>query len=347
MMRTVLRKSSTATDAPLSTFPTIAMEISSADHHHHHHHQNYYNTPTSSLSSAYHHYRPATFIASTFVDEFASASSYAISPPYDDRATMFGPTVAVATLPPPPPLQQPAAAHADGSHFPVDDAIGNLSHWSICSSTPIENTNQLNGSALPPFSDVRSQSLTVPDDYFPPSPKSCLGSTTAYSSSAQTHTFSTTSASSAATSSSLKRSRSRRKQRSHKNTAGHSINDSRPSTSHEGGDASLSSLEQQNVGKPPVPIQKRRRLAANARERRRMYGLNEAFDKLREVVPSPCADHRLSKFETLQMAQSYIATMSELLRSGEIGDIGDDDEGSGSETATVAVLGGLGTGLMV
>ncbi|KAI4496114.1 hypothetical protein M0802_007981 [Mischocyttarus mexicanus] len=65
---------------------------------------------------------------------------------------------------------------------------------------------------------------------------------------------------------------------------------------------------------PPSPsVLKRRRLAANARERRRMNGLNDAFDKLREVVPSLDTDHKLSKFETLQMAQTYIAALCELL----------------------------------
>ncbi|XP_033250496.1 protein atonal homolog 1-like [Drosophila miranda] len=34
-----------------------------------------------------------------------------------------------------------------------------------------------------------------------------------------------------------------------------------------------------------LTVQKRRRHAANARERKRMNGLNEAFDRLREVVP--------------------------------------------------------------
>lgn len=67
---------------------------------------------------------------------------------------------------------------------------------------------------------------------------------------------------------------------------------------------------------PPSPtVLKRRRLAANARERRRMNGLNDAFDKLREVVPSLGTDHKLSKFETLQMAQSYIAALCDLLQS--------------------------------
>ncbi|XP_076232784.1 uncharacterized protein LOC143178158 [Calliopsis andreniformis] len=66
---------------------------------------------------------------------------------------------------------------------------------------------------------------------------------------------------------------------------------------------------------PPSPsVLKRRRLAANARERRRMNGLNDAFDKLREVVPSLGADHKLSKFETLQMAQTYITALCDLLQ---------------------------------
>lgn len=64
---------------------------------------------------------------------------------------------------------------------------------------------------------------------------------------------------------------------------------------------------------PPPEIIRRRRLAANARERRRMNSLNDAFDKLRDVVPSLGNDRKLSKFETLQMAQTYIAALNELL----------------------------------
>lgn len=65
---------------------------------------------------------------------------------------------------------------------------------------------------------------------------------------------------------------------------------------------------------PAPEILKRRRLAANARERRRMNSLNDAFDKLRDVVPSLGNDRKLSKFETLQMAQTYIAALNELLK---------------------------------
>lgn len=58
---------------------------------------------------------------------------------------------------------------------------------------------------------------------------------------------------------------------------------------------------------------KRRRLAANARERRRMNNLNDAFERLRGVVPSLGNDRKLSKYETLQMAQTYISALNELL----------------------------------
>lgn len=67
----------------------------------------------------------------------------------------------------------------------------------------------------------------------------------------------------------------------------------------------------------PVTVgRKRRRLAANARERRRMYNLNEAFDRLRDVVPAADDDRKLSKFETLQMAQTYIVALHDLLGDG-------------------------------
>lgn len=63
-----------------------------------------------------------------------------------------------------------------------------------------------------------------------------------------------------------------------------------------------------------VEVLKKRRLAANARERRRMNSLNDAFDRLRDVVPSLGNDRKLSKYETLQMAQTYIAALHELLQ---------------------------------
>ncbi|KAM3867928.1 protein atonal homolog 1a [Diretmus argenteus] len=60
-------------------------------------------------------------------------------------------------------------------------------------------------------------------------------------------------------------------------------------------------------------VQKQRRVAANARERRRMHGLNHAFDELRSVIPAFDNDKKLSKYETLQMAQIYINALADLL----------------------------------
>lgn len=55
------------------------------------------------------------------------------------------------------------------------------------------------------------------------------------------------------------------------------------------------------------------RRAANIRERRRMYNLNEAFDKLRRKVPTFAYEKRLSRIETLRLAITYISFMTELL----------------------------------
>lgn len=63
----------------------------------------------------------------------------------------------------------------------------------------------------------------------------------------------------------------------------------------------------------PEQTLKKRRLAANARERRRMDMLNKGFDRLRGVLPGLGPERQLSKYETLQMAQSYISELSDLL----------------------------------
>jgi hypothetical protein len=48
-----------------------------------------------------------------------------------------------------------------------------------------------------------------------------------------------------------------------------------------------------------------------------MNGLNDAFERLREVIPNLGSDHKLSKYETLQMAQTYIGALANLIdRSG-------------------------------
>lgn len=67
---------------------------------------------------------------------------------------------------------------------------------------------------------------------------------------------------------------------------------------------------------PSREVLRKRRVDANARERRRMESLNVAFDKLREVIPSFGDNSKLSKYETLQMAQTYIAALKDLLWQG-------------------------------
>lgn len=58
---------------------------------------------------------------------------------------------------------------------------------------------------------------------------------------------------------------------------------------------------------------KLRRIKANARERSRMHGLNEALEILREKIPNFNMVQKLSKIETLRLAYNYIGALSDLL----------------------------------
>uniref|UniRef100_A0A667WZ71 Neurogenic differentiation factor n=1 Tax=Myripristis murdjan TaxID=586833 RepID=A0A667WZ71_9TELE len=66
---------------------------------------------------------------------------------------------------------------------------------------------------------------------------------------------------------------------------------------------------------------KMRRMKANARERNRMHGLNDALESLRKVVPCYSKTQKLSKIETLRLAKNYIWALSEILRSGKAPDL--------------------------
>uniref|UniRef100_A0A3B3CBR3 Atonal bHLH transcription factor 7 n=1 Tax=Oryzias melastigma TaxID=30732 RepID=A0A3B3CBR3_ORYME len=83
----------------------------------------------------------------------------------------------------------------------------------------------------------------------------------------------------------------------------------RPSCSDSGSESS----EPDSKSPEKYETATRRRMAANARERKRMQGLNTAFDRLRKVVPQWGQDKKLSKYETLQMALSYIMALSRIL----------------------------------
>ena len=58
-------------------------------------------------------------------------------------------------------------------------------------------------------------------------------------------------------------------------------------------------VEKRQSGPPSPLVLKKRRQVANARERKRMNGLNDAFERLCEVIPNLDSDHKLSKFKTL------------------------------------------------
>ena len=70
-----------------------------------------------------------------------------------------------------------------------------------------------------------------------------------------------------------------------------------------------------NLHPPSTEIMRHRRDAANARERKRMNGLNDAFERLREVVPNLNSEQKLSKIETLLMAQTYIKALAKLIET--------------------------------
>ena len=65
----------------------------------------------------------------------------------------------------------------------------------------------------------------------------------------------------------------------------------------------------------PLHIRQKRRSAANARERKRMTSLNQAFEKLRGILPNHHRDRPLSKMEALQLAQNYIKELSATLQN--------------------------------
>ncbi|KAI8797342.1 protein atonal 1 [Biomphalaria glabrata] len=60
-------------------------------------------------------------------------------------------------------------------------------------------------------------------------------------------------------------------------------------------------------------VYRRRRLAANARERNRMKSLNTAFDRLRQVIPNMGDDQVFSKYDTLKLAKTYIQELKKIL----------------------------------
>ncbi|EFO13519.1 helix-loop-helix DNA-binding domain-containing protein [Loa loa] len=60
-----------------------------------------------------------------------------------------------------------------------------------------------------------------------------------------------------------------------------------------------------------------KRKAANERERKRMYSINEAFDKLRHLLPWLSNERKISKASTLREAIRYIKQLNQLLNGDE------------------------------
>ena len=68
-------------------------------------------------------------------------------------------------------------------------------------------------------------------------------------------------------------------------------------------------------------INKGQRTAANQRERRRMVTLNDAFDDLKERIPTFNHEKKLSRIETLRLAIAYISFMGQLVNGKEPQDV--------------------------
>ena len=86
---------------------------------------------------------------------------------------------------------------------------------------------------------------------------------------------------------------------------------------HHQVDKPLSKWKAKQLKLTPQGVTKRRK-AANQRERKRMNGLNDAFERLRDHVPmlasSASGEKKLSKMDTLRMANIYIRHLAQLLQ---------------------------------
>ncbi|KAJ8357817.1 hypothetical protein SKAU_G00206110 [Synaphobranchus kaupii] len=96
--------------------------------------------------------------------------------------------------------------------------------------------------------------------------------------------------------------------------ATHSAQSAHPRT---GGTPALGTASLTGRSKRKRVITTVQRQAANIRERRRMFSLNEAFDELRKKVPTFAYEKRLSRIETLRLAIVYISFMTDLLTDND------------------------------
>ncbi|VDM29488.1 unnamed protein product [Toxocara canis] len=73
-----------------------------------------------------------------------------------------------------------------------------------------------------------------------------------------------------------------------------------------------------------IRSKKIRRTKANERERRRMHSLNEALEELRRTLPHIPDEPKLTKIETLRLANNYIFALAQILQTEDEQDDADD-----------------------
>ncbi|XP_071803681.1 pancreas transcription factor 1 subunit alpha-like [Asterias amurensis] len=89
--------------------------------------------------------------------------------------------------------------------------------------------------------------------------------------------------------------------------------------------------------KAKCPVQQvHQRQAANLRERKRMQSINDAFEGLREHIPTLPYEKRLSKVDTLKLAIGYINFLAEMVTSDASS--GDGLNNSGQEIQKKVII---------
>lgn len=66
---------------------------------------------------------------------------------------------------------------------------------------------------------------------------------------------------------------------------------------------------------------KERRLRANHRERRRIQSINGAMEALRKAIPDTRHNTKITKLQLLRLAQNYIKTLTEILRTETVNSV--------------------------
>ena len=76
------------------------------------------------------------------------------------------------------------------------------------------------------------------------------------------------------------------------------------------------------------------RTQANVRERQRTQNLNEAFQNLRQIIPTMPSD-KMSKIQTLKLASDYIDFLYNVLKAGEVDESGQISSNAGDPSLSL------------